>query len=122
MLFEMQQLAIFDQAEIISIGKSRFGREILAFRLGNGKKKLMIVGTHHGREYISAAFIMRSVEDLVFDRAKPFVNREMLSEFSCIQSPISCNNLTISFGNSPFALGPTFNKRFPFFETQSTSI
>ncbi|MBR3843454.1 MAG: hypothetical protein IKM38_09340, partial [Christensenellaceae bacterium] len=49
MLFEMQQLAVFDRAEIISIGKSSFGREILAFRLGNGEKKLLIVGTHHGR-------------------------------------------------------------------------
>ena len=88
MLFEMQQLAIFDQAEIISIGKSRFGREILVFRLGNGEKKLLIVGTHHGREYISAAFIMRSLEDLIFDRAKPFVTREMLSEFSLYFIPM----------------------------------
>ena len=88
MLFEMQQLAVFDRAEIISIGKSSFGREILAFRLGNGEKKLLIVGTHHGREYISAAFIMRSLEDLIFDRAKPFVNREKLSDLSLYFIPM----------------------------------
>lgn len=50
--------------ECFSIGKSHMGRELLCLRLGRGKTPLLVVGAHHGREYISSWFIMRELEQL----------------------------------------------------------
>lgn len=52
-------------AEYGSIGKSLLGKELFYIKIGHGEKKILIVGAHHGREYISAAYIMRSIEELI---------------------------------------------------------
>ena len=41
-----------------SIGKTHENREILYFRIGSGEKKLLFVGAHHAREYVSSYFLM----------------------------------------------------------------
>lgn len=46
-----------------SIGKSYEERELLLLRLGSGRKNILLVGAHHGREYISSALLMRMCED-----------------------------------------------------------
>lgn len=49
-----------------SIGKTVEGREINMIILGSGYKKTLFVGAHHGREYISSAYLMREIEFLSY--------------------------------------------------------
>ena len=46
-----------------SIGKSSEGRELTVLRLGDGERHVLLVGAHHGREYISSALLMRMCEE-----------------------------------------------------------
>ena len=48
--------------ECFSIGRSHMGRELLCIKKGSGSVPALIVGAHHGREYISSWFIMRELE------------------------------------------------------------
>ncbi len=52
----------FDFITSSSIGETFEGREIPMVRMGEGDKKILLVGTHHGREYITAAYLMKSIE------------------------------------------------------------
>ena len=49
-----------------SIGKTHENREILYFRIGSGEKKLLFVGAHHAREYVSSYFLMDQAKMLLF--------------------------------------------------------
>lgn len=44
------------------IGTTFEGRNIPMAVLGDGTKKVLLVGAHHGREYITSAYLMRSLE------------------------------------------------------------
>lgn len=46
------------------LGNSILGRGIPLLRLGNGKRKVLYVGTHHGMEWITSLVLMRFVKDL----------------------------------------------------------
>lgn len=46
-------------------GCSEMGRDIPVIRLGCASKKLFLVGSIHGREFVSTAFIMRSLFELM---------------------------------------------------------
>ena len=50
------------QYDCFSIGRSHMGREILAIKLGSGKTPLIVVGAHHGREFIASQYIMGELE------------------------------------------------------------
>lgn len=50
---------------IFSIGSSVENRNIYAFRLGNGRKKVFINGAHHALEWITTPLIMRFANDLL---------------------------------------------------------
>lgn len=45
-----------------SIGKTPFGREIWAVKIGNGKGNVFINGSHHAREWISTVLVMNMME------------------------------------------------------------
>ncbi|MGI5848548.1 MAG: M14 family zinc carboxypeptidase [Christensenellales bacterium] len=45
-----------------SIGKSVEGRDILLIKFGKGEKKILLLGAHHAREYISSTFLMETVD------------------------------------------------------------
>ena len=47
-----------DLIRLSSIGTSIENRELLLIRLGTGGKKLLLLGAHHGREYITSAYLM----------------------------------------------------------------
>lgn len=47
-----------------SIGRTALGREIWCVRLGHGPARLLLVGTHHGREYITAKLLARMAEEM----------------------------------------------------------
>lgn len=66
--------------EIISIGvigKSVEGRDIMLLRLGKGTKKLLLLGTHHAREYITSTFLIKTVDDY----AKAYSANEKLGKY-----------------------------------------
>lgn len=46
-----------------TIGLSTEGRKLLLVSLGKGEKKILLCGAHHGREYISASFLMKMAEE-----------------------------------------------------------
>jgi hypothetical protein len=46
-----------------SIGQSVEGRELLLIKLGTGEKKLLLLGAHHAREYITATFLMETADE-----------------------------------------------------------
>lgn len=46
-----------------SIGKSIFGKELPVLRLGAGEHRVLFVGAHHGLERITAAMLLRYVEE-----------------------------------------------------------
>ena len=50
-------------ADFFSVGESVMERKILCLKLGEGKRKLFINGTHHGLETITAAFIVRFIDE-----------------------------------------------------------
>jgi len=63
----MEALEIFsgryEELAITSLGKSILGREIPLLQLGNGRKKVLYVGAHHGMEGMTAALLLRFVNE-----------------------------------------------------------
>lgn len=53
------------QINIKTVGKSVKGRYLPLIKIGDGNTKLLLVGSVHGREFISSAFIMRSICELL---------------------------------------------------------
>ena len=46
------------------IGKSLVGREIPLISVGEGKKAVLFVGTHHGMEWITTALLLDFLRDV----------------------------------------------------------
>ena len=51
-----------NETEIHSIGRSHFGRNIWAVKLGKGKTNLLLIGAHHGREWLTTSLLMKMLE------------------------------------------------------------
>jgi g-D-glutamyl-meso-diaminopimelate peptidase len=47
---------------IKSIGTTHFGRDIWAIKLGRGKKNVVMIGAHHGREWLTSIVLMKMLE------------------------------------------------------------
>lgn len=47
------------------IGYSAYGRKLVSLSVGTGAKTLLLLGTHHGREYITSAFLMQLCESFL---------------------------------------------------------
>lgn len=47
---------------IKSIGTTHFGRDIWAIKLGRGKKNVVMIGAHHGREWLTSIMLMKMLE------------------------------------------------------------
>jgi g-D-glutamyl-meso-diaminopimelate peptidase len=50
-------------AKVKQIGKTHFGRTIYAIKLGNGKDNIVLIGAHHGREWITSMLLMKKLEE-----------------------------------------------------------
>lgn len=50
------------QLEVKTIGYSHFGQKIWAIKLGKGKINILLVGSHHGREWLTSALLMKMLE------------------------------------------------------------
>ena len=51
-----------EHIEIKTIGKTHFGREIWGVKLGEGKTNIVLIGAHHGREWLTSALLMNMLE------------------------------------------------------------
>lgn len=51
--------------EVHTIGYSEYGRKLYGIKVGTGEKSILISGTHHGREWITALMVMKMVENQV---------------------------------------------------------
>ncbi len=49
--------------QLSSIGKSLVGRDLPLIKIGNGKKSILHVGTHHGMEWITSILLMKYAEE-----------------------------------------------------------
>jgi predicted deacylase len=49
--------------DVSSIGRSVEGRDIILIKLGKGNKKILLVGAHHAREYMTSTFLMETVDE-----------------------------------------------------------
>lgn len=47
---------------IRTIGESHFGKKIFAIRMGKGDKHVVMVGAHHGREWMTSSLMMNMLE------------------------------------------------------------
>ncbi|MFP7295653.1 M14 family zinc carboxypeptidase [Neobacillus niacini] len=48
--------------KVKKIGETHFGKDIYAIRLGKGKKNIVLIGAHHGREWITSMLLMKKLE------------------------------------------------------------
>ena len=71
-----------DLVSVFSIGTSAEGRDIMAFTLGKGSKRVVMCASMHAREYISTNFIMYMADSY----ALGYVNNETRDGYSIRQS------------------------------------
>lgn len=60
-----------------TIGQSVEGRELLLIKIGKGEQKIMLAGTHHAREYITATFLMEMTDEY----ARHYAAKEDFGEY-----------------------------------------
>jgi len=74
------------EIQIKTIGTSHFGREIYAIKLGRGKKNIVLIGAHHGREWMTSMLLMKKLDGYAhaYQRTKPFgdYSTDILDEVS----------------------------------------
>jgi g-D-glutamyl-meso-diaminopimelate peptidase len=51
-----------EKVKIKSIGTTPFDRDIWAIKLGKGKKNVVLIGSHHGREWLTSIMLMKMLE------------------------------------------------------------
>lgn len=80
MLNEINELAsaYTKNIKIGSIGKSEWGNEIPYIQIGEGKNCIFLIGSHHGREWITSLFLMK----LVNEYANLYIEGSMIGEYS----------------------------------------
>jgi g-D-glutamyl-meso-diaminopimelate peptidase len=52
----------YREVEVRGIGKTHFGRTIYAIKLGQGKRSIVLIGAHHGREWMTTMLLMKKLE------------------------------------------------------------
>ncbi|WML43184.1 M14 family zinc carboxypeptidase [Neobacillus sp. PS3-40] len=69
-----------ENVEIRVIGYTHFGRKVSAVKLGKGEKSVLLVGAHHGREWITSMLLMKMLETYSADYQKDL--SQILNEVS----------------------------------------
>lgn len=59
----MLELSKRYELEVKEFGQSEFGRDLLAIKVGKGKRSILITGSHHGREWLSTHIIMKMIKE-----------------------------------------------------------
>lgn len=87
-------LGEFNCLRLHSQGKSSLGRSIPVITLGNGSRKVLFVGTIHGREHLATGYLLRCIEEfsLSLRRNTPyggFCLRKLFENFTLYFVPLS---------------------------------
>lgn len=53
----------YEFCELFSIGESVMEKKLYCLKVGNGERKLFLNGAHHGLEYLTAAFLIRFLNE-----------------------------------------------------------
>ena len=92
---DVQQLAAMypQYIEVSSIGSSVEGRDLTLVKMGSGKTKILLVGAHHAREYITSTYLMNTIDKYLYAAAKgqsigSYDVEEMLSKVSVYIVPM----------------------------------
>lgn len=90
--------------QLYSIGKSEKGRNLWAAKLGNGKKSILLVGSHHGREWMTSLLLMKMLEKyaIAYEQEKKLglYSMQSLNEVSIWFVPmINPDGVSIQQGN-----------------------
>ncbi len=60
------------------LGKSILGEEIELYKIGRGKRNILLVGTHHGSEHITASLLYKLLNDISCSNGKVFdIDKEL---------------------------------------------
>ena len=51
-----------NEVELRTIGTTHFGQNIWAVKLGTGEKNIVLIGSHHGREWLTSMLLMKMLE------------------------------------------------------------
>jgi len=68
----------YKKIEVKSIGKTHFGRTIYGIKLGEGKQNIVLIGAHHGREWMTSMLLMKKLEGY----AKAYQHQTNFGSFS----------------------------------------
>lgn len=76
----------YKNVDVLGIGRSHFGREIYAIRLGEGKHSIVLIGAHHGREWMTSMLLMKKLEEY----AEAYQNQTDFGTYStCILNDVA---------------------------------
>lgn len=78
---DLQEIQNQYKFEVQKIGKTEKGKYIKAVRLGKGKKSILLVGSHHGREWLSSILLMTMLKDYAADLSSGQTNRRVSFRF-----------------------------------------
>lgn len=78
-----------DLIQISTIGRSELGREIISVKIGKGREKILLIGSHHAREWITSLFLMRIIKDY----ADAYETKETIG----VYSPSILDDISIVF-------------------------
>lgn len=67
-----------DVINVSTIGKSVEGRDLLSIKLGKGEKNILLIGSHHAREYISTTYLMKMLDEYSYS----YSNNETYGEYN----------------------------------------
>ncbi|TWD89698.1 g-D-glutamyl-meso-diaminopimelate peptidase [Neobacillus bataviensis] len=104
-----------DYIEIKTIGTSHFGREIWGVKLGEGKTNIVLIGAHHGREWLTSALLMNMLESYAeaYQRGKRigFRSTDILNQVSIWFIPmLNPDGVTIQQNNLK-SFSPDYQKQ-----------
>ncbi|MDR7076742.1 g-D-glutamyl-meso-diaminopimelate peptidase [Neobacillus niacini] len=52
--------------KVKKIGKTHFGRTIYGIKLGKGKQNIVLIGAHHGREWMTSMLLMKQLKGYTY--------------------------------------------------------
>jgi g-D-glutamyl-meso-diaminopimelate peptidase len=67
-----------DLVQVQSIGKTYFGRDIWAVKIGHGNTNVLINGSHHAREWMTTVLTMKMMEEYL----KTYINNSTINGYN----------------------------------------
>lgn len=103
---DLEELSAIYPIQTKVIGRSSFGNNLYAVKLGNGKKNILIVGAHHGREWLTSSLLMNMLEHYAHayhkQRSNGGIHSSLLDDVAIWFVPmLNVDGVEIQQGNIP---------------------